>query len=224
MIPRLLLFAIGAAAAACAPPRPVGAVYAHDTRELVRLDYDYNADGVIDVRTYMREGQPIRLEGDSNQDGLVDRWEYYGPNGALVRLGGSSRGDGREDTWVYRTGAETRVDLSTERDGIVDRREFFRDAPSTSSGQAPSTRSGQAVLLRTESDTNRDGLLDTWEQYDNGSLTAVMVDEDKRHGRPTRRLIYARGGGAPRIEMDPDGDGRFTAVEHESKEESHASR
>jgi len=201
---RLLVLAIAVVTAACTRATPVGAVYADDTRELLRLDYDYNADGIVDVRTYMRRGEPIRLEGDSDGDGLVDRWEYYGPGGVLVRLGGSSEGDGREDTWIYRNGAEVRVEISTRRDGIVNRREFFHGD----------------VLLRTESDTNADGLPDTWEQYDGGTLAMVMVDEDKRRGRPTRRVIYAREG-APRIETDLDGDGRFI---DSAKEGSDASR
>ena len=56
------------------------------------MDFDYDGDGRIDVRTYMRDGKPTRLEGDTNGDGLVDRWEYYDASGALTRVGGSTAG------------------------------------------------------------------------------------------------------------------------------------
>ncbi len=159
-------------------PRTAG-VYAPDTRVLVRLDYDFDRDGRIDVRTYMREGRPVRLEGDANGDDVIDRWEYYGANGELLRIGASSEGDGREDTWVRSSNAGQQVDISSRRDGIVDRREVYE---------------GER-LVRVESDTNHDGLPDLWEEFDGKAVARLLVDEDKRHGRPTRRLVYAPNGG-----------------------------
>jgi len=67
------------------------------------------------------------------------------------------------------------------------------------------------VLLRAEADTDRDGRVDRWEEYDNGRLAVVALDEDKQTGRVTRRLVYPAGGQV-RIEIDPDGDGRFEAA------------
>lgn len=172
-------------------------VYAHDSRLLLRLDYDYNGDGRIDVRTYIREGRPVRLEGDSNADGLIDRWEYYAPSGQLRRIGASSEGDGIEDTWTLSDGEQRQIELSTARDGMVDRREFYQ---------------GDA-LLRAESDTNRDGLPDRWEEFRDGVLERLLLDDELRLGRPTRRLIYK--GDVVHVETDADGDGRFERVAHE---------
>jgi hypothetical protein len=174
-------------------PRAAG-VYAPDTRAIVRVDYDYDGDGRIDVRTYMRDGKATRLEGDTNGDGLVDRWEYYDASGSLIRLGGSSEGDGREDTWVRTSGDERQVDTSTRRDGTVDRREIYR----------------RDRLLRAESDTNHDGLPDMWQAFDGGMLTELLVDDDKRHGRPTRRVVYGANGSA--------------RVDVVTREDAHASR
>jgi hypothetical protein len=101
-------------------------VYTHDTRVLVRLDYDYNADGSIDVRTYMRNGRPVRLEGDTDGDGRVDRWEYYRADGELLRIGASSEDDGRVDTWIRTSGDERFIEKSTARDGVIDRREVYK--------------------------------------------------------------------------------------------------
>lgn len=167
-------------------------VYDPQSRELLRIDYDYNRDGVIDVRTYMRAGRPERLEGDADADGRIDRWEYYDGQGAVVRVGASSQQDGVEDTWIYGSGRETRMEISTARDGRVDRWEYYRDE----------------VLLRAEADTNHDSRLDTWEAYADGRLVSVALDEEKRSGRPTRQLQYGFDGSV-RVEVDPDGDGRF---------------
>jgi hypothetical protein len=132
----------------------------------------------------MRDGKPTRLEGDTNADGLVDRWEYYDAAGALIRIGGSSAGDGREDTWARTNGDERHIDISTRRDGIVDRREVYR---------------GER-LVRAESDTNHDGLSDWWETFDGKSVTELLLDDEKRYGRPTRRIVYGTNGTA-RVEM-----------------------
>jgi hypothetical protein len=206
-----ILVAVLAVASACSPrSAAVSGVYARDTRELIRIDYDYNGDGDIDVRTYMRNGRPIRLEGDTNGDDLIDRWEYYDEAGRLLRVGGSTQADGREDSWAYLHGDDVRVEISTRRDGRVDRREFFR----------------KDMLLRTESDTNNDGLVDTWEQYENGALAVLMVDDWQQTGRPTRRIVYSSGGDT-RVEIDPDGDGMFEAVARKAsaiKEGPNASR
>ena len=194
MFPVQLLLLAVLLVAGCSTPARVHGVYAHDTRTLVRLDYDYNADGVIDVRTYMRGGVPVRLEGDANGDGRIDRWEYYSPGGELLRVGGSTQGDGREDTWARVVGGETHVDLSTRRDNTVDRREVYRGG----------------VLVRAESDTNHDGLPDAWEEFEQGALSRLLLDDDKRRGRPTRRIAYARDGSVARVDI--------------IKEENHASR
>lgn len=192
-VPGSLFLFVVLALSGCAPgshERATG-VYAHDTRVLVRLDYDADGDGRLDARTYMRDGRPVRLEGDGDRDGLVDRWEYYGADGNLLRIGGSSRGDGLEDTWVRTRGEERLVDISTRRDGRVDRREIYRGE----------------TLVRAESDTNHDSMTDRWEEFSNGAIARVLLDEERRLGRPTRRILYE--GGQARVETDADGDGTW---------------
>ena len=190
----VVFFLIAVTPAGCSTQPRAAGVYAPDTRAIVRVDYDYDGDGRIDVRTYMRDGRPTRLEGDTNGDGVVDRWEYYDASGSLIRIGGSSEGDGREDTWVRTSGDERHVETSTRRDGTVDRREVYR---------------GDRIL-RAESDTNHDGLPDMWQAFDAGVMTELLVDDDKRHGRPTRRVVYGANGTA-RVDMM-------------NKEDAHASR
>jgi hypothetical protein len=190
-----LCFVLAIAACSRAPRERVSGVYAHDSRALVRLDHDYDGDGRIEVRTYMREGRPVRLEGDGNGDHVVDRWEYYGHNGELLRIGGSTQGDGREDTWVRVEGDRRIVDLSTARDGRVDRREVYE---------------GEMLMLA-QLDTNHDGLPDRWEEFRDGAVVRLMLDHEQRHGRPTRRIVYAAGNTA-RIEADDDGDNAWEVV------------
>ncbi|MBM3779077.1 MAG: hypothetical protein FJW23_12735, partial [Acidimicrobiia bacterium] len=157
--------------------------YDEGTGALVRIDYDYDSDGRVDVQTFLDDGRVVRLEGDSDADGLVDRWEYYDENGELARLGGSSQADGIEDSWLYQTGDDRRVEISTARDGVVDRTEYYR----------------QDVLVRTETDTNGDGRTDVWEEYEDDVLRVVAIDEGGSNGRPTRRIVYGAGV-QPRLE------------------------
>ena len=178
-----------------APAERVTGVYANDSRVLVRLDHDYDGDGRIDVRTYVRDGRPVRLESDGNGDGAIDRWEYYGRNGALLRIGGSTQGDGREDTWIRVEGDRRLVDISTGRDGRVDRREVYEDE----------------TLIGTQLDTNHDGLPDRWEEFRNGALVRLLLDHEQQHGRPTRRIVYVAGETA-RIEADDDGGDAWEVV------------
>jgi hypothetical protein len=186
------LIAVGCANAPA--PRAAG-VYAHDSRVLLRLDYDYDGDGRVDVRTYMRNGRPVRLEGDGNRDGAIDRWEYYGSKGELLRIGGSTRGDGHEDTWVRSQGGLRIVDISTRRDGNVDRQEEYEGD----------------TLVRVAADTNGDRLSDRWEEFRRGAMVRLLIDDDRRHGRPTRRIVY-EGRESARVETDADGDGTWEAA------------
>jgi hypothetical protein len=169
-------------AGSCARDR-VTPVYDPDTRTVTRLDYDTDADGRLDVRSYLQNGRGVRLEADGNGDGRVDRWEYYRRDGQLDRLGSSSRGDGREDTWVIRTGNQMRVDTSTRRDGVADRHEFYEGG----------------VLVRAEQDSDFDGRVDEWQRFDGGRLRELLIDTE-RSGHPDRRLLYAANGSLERIE------------------------
>jgi len=189
----MLLLASFAISTGCARSEgKVTPVYDPATRDLVRLDYDVDNDGRVDVRTFMVAGKPTRLEGDQDKDGKVDRWEYYGPGGELLKLGTASGRDGIEDTWLYQAGRSRRMEISTARDGMVDRFEYYDDTQ----------------LVRVETDANRDGTIDHWEEYDHGNLRVLRMDDEAHPGRPVRRLTYHEGA-EPLLEVDPDGDGVF---------------
>ena len=149
-----------------------------------RLDYDTDRDFQIDMRAYVLNGRTVRIEADGNGDGLVDRWEYYGPGGELDRIGTSSESDGVEDTWVVQTDTEMRVDVATRRDGIADRHEFHTNG----------------LLVRAEQDTNGDGRLDQWQRFTDGQLRELLLDTSMASGRPNQRLVYRPDGSVERVD------------------------
>ena len=120
-----------------------------------------------------------KLEADENEDGKIDRWEYY-PATPLPARGKP---------------VPERIERATRMDGKVSRREFFE----------------RGSLARIEEDTNGDGALDKWETYVGGVLSVLALDLQHR-GNPDRQLIYRPDGSLDRIEVDPDGSGRFQPI------------
>ncbi len=203
----LLLVMAGVSACGADPDaaaRHVRGIYAAPEQgaRLVRLDYDRDRDGWIDQRTYMNGNRALRSEIDADEDGLVDRWEYYGAGGAVERVGTSSENDGIEDTWAYPGPDQQtiRIERSTFADGRITRREFYEGGR----------------LARAEEDTDGDGRVDRWETYRGDALAALALDTTGQRGRPDRRWIYGGTGELERVEVDPDGDGVFTAAPADS--------
>lgn len=179
--------------------RSVVPSYDDYTRRLLQLSADQNGDGRIDQWTYLDGNRPYRGEADTDADGRIDRWEYFDADGRLSTVGSSSRGDGVEDTWSSTTATaagETEIDRSSRRDRVRDRHEFYKGP----------------TLLRTEEDTNEDGLIDQWNRYEGPVLREVAFDLSFSKGRPDRRSAYDARGRFIGVEIDPDGDGTFVAA------------
>lgn len=190
-------------AAACSKPAPPEAAKSTTTRptydkttgKLTELTFDRNGNGRIDTWTDMNGAKPIRSQSDLDENGTLDRWEYYDDQGRLVKVGMSRSNDGRPDSWAFSgpDGTVARVEVSSTSDEkAIDRWEFYRGAE----------------LIRVEQDTNADGRPDNWDTYENGSLKTAAVDENA-DGRPDRRLTYADGV-LVLIESEPDASGAFT--------------
>jgi hypothetical protein len=156
--------------------------------------------------------------------------EYNKDTGKLERLTGDRNKDGKVDTWAHMDGVQTvRIDIDRDGDGRVDRVEFYVPNATPAPGAAPSLidraeesdgRGGPVVrresyrdgiIARVDEDTDGDGRADKWEHYDAGTLARVEMDLQGK-GFPSRRLVYAPGGGVVRVEADPDGDGVFEAL------------
>jgi hypothetical protein len=159
------------------PPdtRSVQPTYDKMTGKLSQLTVDANRDGKPNIFSYMDGSKFRRIEIDQDEDGKIDRWEYYGADRALIRVGLSRSNDGTADAWVYRgaDGSVSRVEVSTKRDGKPNRTEFYE----------------KNALVRAEEDTDLDGRVDKWEQHDGGALVSVSFDTTKS-GKPTTTVRY----------------------------------
>lgn len=174
-------------------PKRITPRYDKATGKLQLLEYDSNGNGVADTWSHMDGARVVRIEIDHDEDGKIDRWEYYGPDRNLEKVGFSRMQDGKEDAWSYAApdGSIDRIEVSTRRDGKVTRVEHYK----------------RDVLLAAEEDTNEDGHIDKWETYDGLRLASVAFDTNGR-GTPDRRLTY-RPDGSALVEVDERGDGTF---------------
>ena len=175
----LALLACRPASDQVAGPPPVRKVYNDKTGRLERLDYDTRNSGRIDTRCYMDGTRILRIEIDRDDDGKVDRWEYYGPDQKLEKVGVSRLNDGNPDAWAYEgpDGSMARLEIATARDGKVTRTEYYE----------------HGALVRAEEDTRRSGRPDKWETYQDGALRSVAYDT-RRRGTPDLRLTYLPDG------------------------------
>jgi hypothetical protein len=179
------------------------ATYDQSTGRLKELTYDANKNGRVDTWTDMDGTRPIRARIDRNEDGKLDRWEYYGEKGQLAKVGFSRADDGKPDAWAY-AGADgkiVRIEISSVKDETkVDRWERYEPK-----GTAPDA---VGALLAADEDTDHDGKPDKWETYKDGALETAAFDEN-HDGRPDRRLTYAAGA-LTMIESQPDASGNYT--------------
>src|SRR5205823_3711397 len=168
--------------------------YDKTTGKLTELTYDRNKNGRIDTWTDMDGTKPLRSRIDLDEDGTIDRWEYYGGKGELLKVGFSRKKDGKADAWAY-SGADGKVERvemsSTGDEHKIDRWERY-DA---------------SGLASAEEDTNADGRIDKWETYAAGAMKTAAFDEDG-DGTPDRRLTYDNGQ-LTLIETEPDNAGAY---------------
>ena len=155
----------------------VKAQYDKETGKLSQLTLDVLKDGKPNITSYMDGAKFLRIEIDANEDGKIDRWEYYGADQRLERVGFSRAVDGKADAWAFQgpDGSVSRVEVSTKRDGKVNRTEFYE----------------KNALARAEEDTDSDGRTDKWEHYESGALVSVSFDTTKS-GKPTTTIDYRK--------------------------------
>lgn len=72
-------------------------VFDEDTGNLTLVIYDYSGDLRFDTWAYMNGGNVVRVEQDTDEDGVVDSWEYYRPDLSQERLEEDTNKDGRPD-------------------------------------------------------------------------------------------------------------------------------
>src|SRR5262245_13320232 len=73
------------------------------------------------------------IELDTDENGVVDRWEYYDADKHLVKVGISRQNDGIIDAFEFygrgngNDDVITRIEVSTRRDNRFNRVEFYAD-------------------------------------------------------------------------------------------------
>jgi hypothetical protein len=196
--------------AACSAPRgdrpakTTAATYDKSTGKLTQLTYDRNGNGVVDTWTDMDGTRPLRSRIDLDENGTIDRWEYYDAAGTLVKVGYSRTHGSKPDAWAYAGagGHVDRIEISSAADeNKIDRWEHYDPA-------SPVNAEGTGTLLAVEEDDRGDGRPHKWEKYEHGVLVTADMDEDG-DGKPDRRLTY-RDGILVAIESQPDASGRYT--------------
>ena len=167
----------------------VATKYDPQNGRLSQVTINAQKDGKPNIFSYMDGSSFIRIELDKDEDGKIDRWEYYGADQKLSKVGISRSNDGKADAWIFAgpDGVVDRIEVSTRRNGIANRTEHY------SSGQ----------ITRAEEDTNFDGRVDKWETYADETLATVSFDTTNS-GKPTMTLDYRRDGGrADTIKQTP---------------------
>ncbi len=155
----------------------VQASYDKTSGKLNQVTVDAAKDGKPNIFSYMNGTKFIRIEIDKDEDGRIDRWEYYGDDQKISKVGVSRANDGKADAWMFQApdGTVGRIEISTRRDGTVNRVEFYE----------------KGVLTRAEEDTDRDGRVDKWETYADGALATVGFDT-KHTGTPDTVMDYRK--------------------------------
>jgi hypothetical protein len=174
--------------------------YDPQTGKLIEITYDKNENGRVDTWVRMDGSHPASARIDSDEDGRIDRWEEYDAQGRLVKAAESRARTGQPDmaAFIGADGSPERIEFTevsnvTGREGVV-RREFYE----------------RGAKVRAEEDTDGDGVMDRWEQFEGGRLKTVEFDDSrKRDGRPTQRFTYDERGGLVLIETEPDGRGGY---------------
>jgi hypothetical protein len=190
----LLLATLGAACSRAAVDRPQ-AEYDSETGRIRRLSFDFNRNGRNDALSIMDGTRIDHVELDFDEDGKVDRWDFYRGGQSLQSVGLSSLNDGVMDSQaIYGPRGElVRIEASSTRDGRFDRVEFYE----------------AAALVRSEEDRNGDGRTDKWETYRPNTNTAPneppyviasVAFDDSGRGIPQRRLVYGENGRTLRVE------------------------
>ena len=153
----------------------VRAVIDERTRRASEWRIDADADGRPETRARVDAATgAVSVERDLDADGVPERWEYYAgvreaEQGRVEKVGFSLAGDAVVDAWAFHgaDGGIVRVEVSTRRDGVVDRWEHYEDG----------------AMVRVEADADGDGRIDVWSTYVDGILTATATDADG-DGRP----------------------------------------
>jgi hypothetical protein len=124
----LAVVVLAAAFGACRDGRENAAIQAtYDSTGYLRiLIFDSNGNGKPDTWSHMEGSRIARIEIDANEDGAIDRWEYYDSNQRLEKVGTARGRDGKvARSEFYEGGVLARAEEDTDGNGIVDKWETY---------------------------------------------------------------------------------------------------
>ena len=119
---------LAAAFSACREGRANAAIEPtyDNTGSLRLLTVDSNNDGKPDTWCHMEGSRIAWIEIDADEDGAIDRWEYYDANQQLEKVGTARRPDGKvARSEFYEGGVLTRAEEDTDGNGTVDKWETY---------------------------------------------------------------------------------------------------
>ncbi|MFB3855630.1 MAG: hypothetical protein ACE148_17660 [Vicinamibacterales bacterium] len=201
--------------------RQIQGHYSRTDGKLELLTYDSNSNGRIDTWAWMDAALVVRIEIDRDEDGRIERWEYYTPEQALERVGWSRADDGRVDAWAYpdAEGTVARVELAARPAGASSSAEPGPSRPPAGPSDARSSFAAPTVIdpaTAVKDKANRpaapeSGPLSTViarrEFYESGALVRAEEDTDA-DGRMDKWETFAASGALSSVAFDTDGDGR----------------
>jgi len=129
---------------------------------------DANNDGKPDIFTVRDGSREVCRAVDLNFDGVIDTYSYFDANGQLRRRENDYDKDGKVDEIsVFKAGQIAEKDQSTALPLRLDTWDFYQ----------------AGALVRTERDSNGDGIIDQWWEYPKPGCPLIHADVN-HDGRP----------------------------------------
>src|SRR5690349_13039918 len=99
-----------------------------DKLQLHEVRVDSNRDGVDDATVVVSDDKIAGAGFSLANDGVIDAWAYRNAAGDLIRIEVSTKRDGKIDRWEhYRNNRMFKVDLDTDGNGKADRWQTYED-------------------------------------------------------------------------------------------------
>ena len=106
--------------------KQVQPVYDAKTGKLTVLNYDSNRNGKTDTWCYTDGTIVVRCEIDNDEDGKLDRWEFFRPDQKIEKVGLSPKHDGQMTrVEYYDPYVILRAEEDTDGDSKIDKWETY---------------------------------------------------------------------------------------------------
>jgi hypothetical protein len=129
---------------------------------------DANGDGKPDIFSVKSGGREVCRAVDLNFDGLIDAYTYFDGSGQIRRRESDYDRDGQiDEIAIYKSGQVAEKDQATTLAKHLDTWDFYQ----------------AGVLVRSERDSNGDGIIDQWWEYPKPECPLIHADVNA-DGRP----------------------------------------